>query len=77
MTFVEYKQLNPIQRFAYDFKKTATNAPKAVANFFKGLVSAVVGLFTGIVNGFKNIIFFGFRTRGFFRGRRTTYQWHQ
>ena len=54
MTFVEYKQLNPIQRFAYNFKKTATNAPKAVANFFKGLVAAIVGFFTGIVNGFKN-----------------------
>ena len=54
MTFVEYKQLNPIQRFAYNFKKTATSAPKAVANFFKGLVAAIVGFFTGIVNGFKN-----------------------
>jgi arabinogalactan oligomer/maltooligosaccharide transport system permease protein len=54
MTYVEYKQLNPFQRFAYNFKKTASGIPQAVSKFFKGLVSAIVGFFTGIVNGFKN-----------------------
>lgn len=54
MTFVEYKQLNPFQRFAYNFKKTVKNAPKAIANFFRAIGMAIVKFFVGIGKGFKN-----------------------
>ncbi len=54
MTFVEYKQLNPFQRFAYNFKKTCKNAPRAVANFFKAIGRAIAKLFIGIGRGFRN-----------------------
>lgn len=54
MTFVEYKQLNPFQRFAYNLKKTVKNAPKAIANFFKTIGMAIVKFFVGIGKGFKN-----------------------
>lgn len=54
MTYVEYKQLNPFQRFAYNFKKFVLNIPHAVAKFFKAIGSAIVRFFTGIGKGFKN-----------------------
>nr|WP_302857479.1 sugar ABC transporter permease [uncultured Ruminococcus sp.] len=54
MTFVEYKQLNPFQRFAYNFKKFICNVPHAVANFFKALGRGIVKFFVGIGKGFKN-----------------------
>ena len=37
MTYVEYKQLSPMQKFAYNFKKFFKNLPGAVARFFKGI----------------------------------------
>lgn len=54
MTFVEYKQLNPFQRFAYNFKKTVISAPKAIVNFFKAIGMAIVKFFVGIGKGLKN-----------------------
>ncbi len=54
MTYVEYKQLNPFQRFAHNFKKTLFNIPRAIANFFKAIGRAIVKLFVGIGKGFKN-----------------------
>lgn len=54
MTFVEYKMLNPFQRFAYNFKKFICNIPHAVANFFKALGRAIVSFFKGIGKGFAN-----------------------
>lgn len=54
MTFVEYKMLNPFQRFAYNLKKFFVNIPHAVANFFKAIGRAVVKFFTGIGKGFAN-----------------------
>lgn len=54
MTYVEYKQLNPFQRFAHNFKKFFTNAPHAVAKFFKAIGRAIVKFFKGIGKGFKN-----------------------
>lgn len=54
MTYVEYKQLNPFQRFAHNFKKFILNIPHALASFFKGIGKAIVGFFTGIGKGFKN-----------------------
>lgn len=54
MTYVEYKQLNPFQRFAYNFKKFILNIPHALAKFFKAIGRAIVRFFTGIGKGFKN-----------------------
>lgn len=54
MTFVEYKQLNPFQRFAYNFKKFICNVPHAIAKFFKALGRGIVRFFVGIGKGFKN-----------------------
>lgn len=54
MTFVEYKMLNPFQRFAYNFKKFFKAVPGAFARFFKGIGRGIVGFFRAIVNGFKN-----------------------
>ncbi len=54
MTYVEYKQLNPFQRFAYNFKKFILNVPHAIAKFFKAIGHAIVRFFTGIGKGFKN-----------------------
>lgn len=54
MTFVEYKMLNPFQRFAYNFKKFFKAIPGAIGRFFKGIGSAFVSFFKAIANGFKN-----------------------
>lgn len=54
MTFVEYKMLNPFQRFAYNFKKFFKSIPKAIGNFFKAIGRGIVGFFKAIGNGFKN-----------------------
>ena len=54
MTYVEYKQLNPFQRFAHNFKRGLCNAPKKIAGFFKAIFKAIVGFFTGIGKGFAN-----------------------
>lgn len=54
MTYVEYKQLNPFQRFAHNFKRGICNVPKRVAGFFKAVFKAIVGFFTGIGKGVAN-----------------------
>ncbi len=54
MTYVEYKQLNPFQRFAHNFKKFLISIPRGVANFFKAIGRAIVKFFKGIGKGFKN-----------------------
>ncbi len=54
MTYVEYKQLNPFQRFAFNFKKFFKNLPGAIGRFFKTIGLAIVHFFVGIGKGFKN-----------------------
>lgn len=54
MTYVEYKQLNPFQRFAYNLKKFFCNIPHAVGHFFVALGKAIVKFFVGIGKGFAN-----------------------
>ncbi|MCD8026918.1 MAG: sugar ABC transporter permease [Clostridiales bacterium] len=54
MTYVEYKQLNPFQRFAHDFKKFFVNIPHALAKFFKAFGRGFVKFFVGIGKGFRN-----------------------
>lgn len=54
MTYVEYRQLNPFQRFAFNFKKFISNVPHAVANFFKAIGKGFIKFFVGIGKGFYN-----------------------
>ena len=54
MTYVEYKQLGPMQKFAYNFKKFFKNLPGAIGRFFKAIGKAIVHFFVGIGKGFKN-----------------------
>lgn len=54
MTYVEYKQLNPFQRFAHNLKRFIVNIPHAIGKFFKTLGKTIVKFFTGIGKGFKN-----------------------
>ncbi len=54
MTYVEYKQLNPFQRFAHNFKNFIVNIPRALGKFFRALGKTIVKFFTGIGKGFKN-----------------------
>ncbi len=54
MTYVEYKQLNPFQRFAHNFKKFFVNLPHNISKFFKAIGKAIAKFFLGIGKGFKN-----------------------
>ena len=54
MTFVEYKQLNPFQKFGYNFKKFFVNLPGAIGRFFKALGRGIVNFFKAIGKGFAN-----------------------
>ena len=54
MTFVEYKQLNPFQKFGYNFKKFFVNLPGAIGRFFKALGRGIVNFFKAIGRGFAN-----------------------
>ena len=54
MTYVEYKQLNPFQRFAHNFKKFIVSIPNALARFFKAIGRGIVNFFKVIGKGFKN-----------------------
>lgn len=54
MTYVEYKQLNPFQRFAHNFKKFIVSIPHGLASFFKAIGRGIVGFFKAIGKGFKN-----------------------
>ena len=54
MTYVEYKQLNPFQRFAFNFKKIMKNLPRNIGRFFKTIGLAIAHFFIGIGKGFKN-----------------------
>ena len=54
MTYVEYKQLSPLQRFAHRFKNAMKNLPRAIGRFFKLIGRAIVRFFVGIGKGFKN-----------------------
>ena len=53
MTYVEYKQLSPWQKFTYNFTKTIKALPGGLAKFFKGIGMAIVNFFVGIGKGFK------------------------
>lgn len=56
MKYIDYKQLNPFQRFAYNFKEFFKKLPGRVAGFFKAIARFFVNLFTGIGKGVANYV---------------------
>lgn len=56
MKYIEYKQLNPFQKFAYNFTEFFKKLPGRVANFFKAIGRFFVRLFTGIGKGVANYV---------------------
>lgn len=54
MKYIDYKQLNPFQRFAYKFKEFFKKLPGKVARFFKAFGMFFVKLFSGIGKGVAN-----------------------
>lgn len=56
MKYIDYKQLNPFQKFAYNFTSFFKKLPGRVANFFKAIGRFFVRLFTGIGKGVANYV---------------------
>ncbi|MDD6225500.1 MAG: sugar ABC transporter permease [bacterium] len=56
MKYIDYKQLNPFQKFAYNFTKFFKLLPGRVASFFKAIGRFFVRLFTGIGKGVANYV---------------------
>ncbi len=56
MNYIDYVQLNPLQRFTYKLKAFFTAIPGAIAGFFKALGKGIVAFFLGIGNFFKNYV---------------------
>ena len=54
MTYVDYKQLSPMQKFTYKLKKFFTSIPKAIGSFFKTIGLGIAHFVMGIIKGFKN-----------------------
>lgn len=51
MKYIDYKQLNPFQRFAYNSKEFFKGLPGKISGFFKSLVKTIVNFFVGIGKG--------------------------
>lgn len=56
MKYIDYKQLNPFQKFAYNFTEFFKKLPGRVAAFFKAIGRFFVRLFTGIGKGVANYV---------------------
>lgn len=56
MKYIDYKQLNPFQKFAYNFTNFFKKLPGRVAGFFKAIGRFFVRLFTGIGKGVANYV---------------------
>ena len=56
MKYIDYKQLNPFQKFAYNFTNFFKKLPGRVAAFFKAIGRFFVRLFTGIGKGVANYV---------------------
>lgn len=54
MRYIDYMQLNPFQRFGYNFSNFFKKLPSNLARFFKMLGRAIVAFFVGIGKGFAN-----------------------
>lgn len=56
MKYIDYKQLNPFQKFAYNFTNFFKKLPGKVAGFFKAIGRFFVKLITGIGKGVANYV---------------------
>ncbi|MCH5300441.1 MAG: sugar ABC transporter permease [Ruminococcus sp.] len=56
MKYIDYKQLNPFQKFAYNFTDFFKKLPGRVVGFFKAIGRFFVKLFTGIGKGVANYV---------------------
>lgn len=54
MRYIDYMQLNPFQRFGYNFANFFKKLPSNIARFFKAVGRAIVSFFVGIGRGFAN-----------------------
>lgn len=54
MKYIEYKQLNPFQRFGYNFSQFFKKLPQTIVKFFMFIGNAFLRFFTGIGKGFAN-----------------------
>ena len=55
MTDLEFLRLKGPQKFLYKLRRFFVNLPKAIANFFKGILAWFVGVFKGIGNELYDI----------------------
>ncbi len=56
MNYIDYIQLNPAQKFAYNLKKFFSSIPGAIAGFFKAVGNFIVAFFTGIGDFLKDYV---------------------
>lgn len=56
MKYIDYKQLNPFQKFAYNFTEFFKKLPGRIVAFFKAIGRFFVKLFTGIGKGVANYV---------------------
>lgn len=54
MRYIDYMQLNPFQKFGYNFVQFFKKLPGNLARFFKFIGTAIVKFFVGIGRGFAN-----------------------
>ncbi len=54
MRYIDYMQLNPFQKFGYNFAKFFKKLPSNLARFFKFIGRAILSFFVGIGKGFAN-----------------------
>ena len=55
MTDLEFLRLNGPQKFLYKLRRFFANLPKAILNFFKGILAWFVGIFKGVGNELYDI----------------------
>lgn len=56
MNYIDYVQLNPLQKMAHNIKEFFVAIPKNIAKFFKFLWNKLIGLIFGIGRGCKNYV---------------------
>ncbi|MEE0061351.1 MAG: sugar ABC transporter permease [Acutalibacteraceae bacterium] len=56
MNYIDYIQLNPFQKFAYNFKNFFASIPGAIAGFFKAVGKLIVAFFVGLGDFLKDYV---------------------
>lgn len=56
MKYIDYVQLNPFQKMAYNIKEFFVSIPKNIARFFKFLGAKIAAFVLGIGKGIKNYV---------------------